>query len=593
MPLSTYQQLLSKYSGQWSAFSKKLDGLSFARLFLFIGIIGFGYYYLVHHESYWLIIALVLLATFIYCIRLYDRIKDKADFTKALIDINAREINFLNDHRDSVYADGREYINPHHPYSYDLDIFGEGSLYKFLNRATTSFGKEKLSKALLYPDLPTLQERQEAIRELSEKTGFRQHVQALGSISVVEQKDIDKLKNWLKTTPVFSHLRYYYILLVSPAATIVALGYYIFWGNDQSLNLFFGLFVFNLFIMFSFARKILKQMSVSATVTKALQGFAGQLEQIEKQSFQSPLLQRLQEKLRSDNVTASQSIRQLSSLFNYLDLILNLLVSTLLNGFFLFHVHILFVLDKWKKKNGYRVLNWLEIIGEFESLHCFANMAFNNRDFCYPQVVGAEEFTAMQMGHPLIPGKKRVYNDVSFRQEKFVVLTGSNMSGKSTFLRTLGINLILARAGGVTCARSFTLFPYDLHVSMRITDSLQDSESFFYAELKRLQEIIQHFHSGNRTFVILDEILRGTNSRDKHNGTIGLARKLAAHSVCGIIATHDLTIANLSAEYPGYMGNKCFESTILNDELVFDYKLKEGVCNSLNASFLMKKMGII
>jgi hypothetical protein len=593
MSLSSYQQLLSTYSAQLTVFNKKLGWLSFARLLLFIGVIVFGYEYLVHHELPWLIIALLMLATFIYCIRLYDRIKRRADFTKALIDINSAEINFLKDHRTSAYADGKEYINPHHPYSYDLDIFGEGSLYKFLNRATTLSGKEKLSMALLHPDLAMLQPRQEAIRELSGKTDFRQHIQALGSMSVVEEKDLDKLKKWIKAPPVFPNSSLYYTLLIFPIATLGALVYYIFSGNDQSLDVFFGLFTANLFITFSFARKILKEVSLSTAVTKALEGFAGQLEQIEKQNFQSPLLRQLQDKLRNDKATSSRLIKQLSSLFSYLDFIMNLAVSIVLNGLFTFHIHILFALDKWKKKNGEEIMNWLEIIGEFESLHCFANLSFNNKDYCYPQVAATEDFTAEQMGHPLIRSEKRIYNDISFRQEKFSVLTGSNMSGKSTFLRTLGINLVLARAGSVTCARNFILFPYELHVSMRITDSLQDSESFFYAELKRLQEIIQHFHSGNKTFVILDEILRGTNSQDKHAGTVGLVRNLAAYNVCGIVATHDLTIADLSAQYPGYMGNKCFESTIINNELLFDYKLKDGVCNSLNASFLMKKMGII
>lgn len=593
MPLPTYQQLLSKYSGQWAAFNRQLGWLSLTRLLLFIGVIGFGYHYLVHHEWYSLITALILLAAFIFCIRLFDSIKAKADFTKALIEINANEINFLSNHPASVYEDGKECIDPHHPYSYDLDLFGEGSLYKYLNRTTTLFGKKKLSAVLLKPDVSMIQERQEAIRELSEKLDFRQRVQAFGSLSVIEQKDIDKLKAWMEKSPVFSQPLYYYILFIFPVVTIGCLGWYFISENDTWLDLFFGLFTLNLFITFSFARKIMKQASVSGTVTKALQGFAGQLEEMEKQSFRSVLLQRLQQRLQMGKPGACSSIRQLSSLFNYVDIILNLPVSVLLNGFCLFHVHILFALDKWKKKNASEVIKWLEVIGEFESLHCFANMAFNNKDFCYPEIVTDEEFSAEQLGHPLIRWEKRIYNDISFRQEKFIVLTGSNMSGKSTFLRTLGINLVLARAGAVTCARRFSLFPYELHVSMRITDSLQDSESFFYAELKRLQEIIQCFQDGHKPFVLLDEILRGTNSQDKHQGTIGLIRKLAAPAVCGIIATHDLTIADLSAEYPGYMGNKCFESTIVNNELVFDYKLKDGVCNSLNASFLMKKMGII
>jgi ABC-type multidrug transport system fused ATPase/permease subunit len=592
MPLATYQQLLSRYSAEHTALNNKLGWLSFIRLLLFIPVIGFGYYYLVHGQWYWIVIALVLMGAFLYCIRLYDIIKGKSDFAKTLAEINSNEISFLNGN-PSVYADGKEYIDPHHPYSYDLDLFGEGSLYKFLNRTTTSFGKENLAQSLLHPDTAGIKERQEAIKEVTGKLDFRHNVQALGSIHKPEHKDLDKLKNWLKAPATFSRSSSYYLLLVFPLITTSVLVAYFLSGSDRLLSLFFTLFTINLFVTFSFARKMMKQMSVSTAVTKILQQFAEQLKEIEKQSFQSSLLLQLQGRLKQNDIAASQSIQRLSSLFNYLDFIINLVVSVLLNGLFIFHVHILFALDKWKKKNAAQVINCLEVIGEFEALHSFANLSFNNKEFCYPQLSGKEELFALQMGHPLIRSEKRICNDVSFQPEKFIVLTGSNMSGKSTFLRTLGINLVLARAGSVVCARSFTLYPYDLHVSMRITDSLQDSESFFYAELKRLHSIIVHLHSDNKTLVILDEILRGTNSNDKHSGTVGLIRKLAVYHVCGIIATHDLTVADMSAQYPGYMGNKCFESVITKDELTFDYKLKDGVCSRLNASFLMKKMGII
>jgi MutS domain V/MutS domain III len=592
MPLTTYQQHLSKYSAEYAALNKKLGWLSFFRLLLFAGVIGFGYYYFVHSDWYWLATALVLFAAFLYSIRLYDLVKGKADFAKALIDINKNETDFLNG-QASTYANGKEYIDPHHPYSYDLDIFGEGSLFGFLNRTTTSFGKESLAQSLLHPDTNAIKERQESINELSGKINFRQHIQATGSLHDIEQKDMDKLKTWLRFPPVFGNTIFYYLLLVFSAAPVIALVYYFSTESDKALNLFFLLFLLNFFIATLFLKNILKQVSVSTAITKVLQQFAGQLKEIEKQSFASALLQKLQNGLKQNNITAANSIERLASLFRYLDFIINPVMSSLLNGFCLFHIHILFALDKWKKKNSGKVMDWLHIIGEFESLNSFANLAFNNREYCYPEISKEELVTASQMAHPLIRKEKSVSNDISFQQEKFIVLTGSNMSGKSTFLRTLGINLVLARAGSTVCAKSFTLFPFDLYVSMRITDSLQDSESFFYAELKRLQEIIHHLQAKNKTFVMLDEILRGTNSNDKHSGTVGLIRKLAANNACGIIATHDLTVADLSAEYPDYMGNKCFESEIINGELVFDYKLKEGVCTKLNASFLMKKMGVI
>ncbi|MGZ8523768.1 MAG: MutS-related protein, partial [Chitinophagaceae bacterium] len=382
-------------------------------------------------------------------------------------------------------------------------------------------------------------------------------------------------------------------LMLFPIATIACLAYYFISERDQVLNMFYYLFIVNLVVAGVFGKRISSHLSVSTSVTKILQQFAGQLQQIETQSFQSPLLKQLQQGLKTGNLTASHSIAKLSSLFNYLETIINLVVSLLLNGLFLFHVHILYALENWKQKNGKHIVPWLELLGETEALNSFANLSFNNKTFCRPQISQTETLVADNMGHPLIRIEKRINNSISFSEHRFVILTGSNMSGKSTFLRTLGTNLVLARAGSNVCADRFIFYPYAVHVSMRITDSLQDSESFFYAELKRLQGIIHQLQAGEKTFVILDEILRGTNSNDKHNGTIGLIRKLVAAKACGIIATHDLTVSKLTDENNGYISNKCFESEIINDELIFDYKLKDGVCTKLSASFLMNKMGII
>jgi len=265
----------------------------------------------------------------------------------------------------------------------------------------------------------------------------------------------------------------------------------------------------------------------------------------------------------------------------------------LLNGLFLFHVHILYMLGIWKQQHAHHIKGWLQLIGRFEALGSFGNLSYNNPAFCRPQLSEARAFSASALGHILVKSHKRVCNDLSFNDQKFVILTGSNMSGKSTFLRTLGTNLVLAKAGSVVCATRFEFYPFDVFVSMRITDSLQDSESLFYAELKRLQSIIKSLEGGRQHFVILDEILRGTNSNDKRSGTIGLIRKMAGFDTFGIIATHDTVVADLIKEYPAFIANKAFESAIINDELLFDYQLKDGVCNTLSASYLMKKMEII
>ena len=587
-----YQSLLTKYNEKANSLRRQLGWFSFIRLLLFIGFIFLGYKSVQTGASSFIVPAVISLFGFLLFIRLYDKLQNQATFYSELVKLNKNEINFLNG-LPSVYPDGTEYIDPHHSYSYDLDLFGEGGLFPYLNRTSTVFGKNALANSLLQPNKTAIAERQKAIEELKHQLEFRQHLQAHGSLLDSKEKELSQLRAWLLAKPGFTNKPVYMVLMIFPIATVGSLAYYLISEQAGFLDAFYYLFVVNLVIAGAFAKRISGHLSVSTSVTKILLQFAGQLKQIEKQSFQSSLLQQLQAGLKTGSEAASQSIAKLASLFNYLETVINLVVSILLNGIFLFHVHILFALEKWKKKNGQLVMPWLELLGEMESLNSFANLAFNNDSFCIPKICETENLAAVDMGHPLIRSEKRINNSISFHQHRFVILTGSNMSGKSTFLRTLGINMILARAGSFVCAREFTFYPYEVNVSMRISDSLQDSESFFYAELKKLHQIIMQLEAGEKTFVLLDEILRGTNSNDKHNGTVGLIRKLVSAHACGVIATHDLTVAKLAEETGGYISNKCFESEIISDELVFDYKLKDGVCTKLSASFLMKKMGVI
>lgn len=591
-PILWYQQLLASYTGQSQQLQAKLRLFSAFRLALFVLALILGYYYFQTDQTILLWLALLSLASFFVLIRLYDQRKRALEITRALARINQTEIDVLEG-KPSPYESGKELIDPQHPYSYDLDLFGDGSLFQHLNRTTTSFGKSKLSADLLSPDTTQIEQRQQSVRELATLLNFRQQLQAAGIVHSAEEKKINKLRHWLNTKPAFSNPVAYYALLIFPLATLVFLILFLVTDDPVYKSLLGISFVVNLAITFSFGRKMLSYIGVSGDINKTLVQFSDQLVILEKQEFRAPVLSQLQAKLKYHSRPASQSIAALASRFNYLDYLYNIFLSPLLNGFLLFHLHVLYALDQWKKTHGKHVMDWLEVIGEIESLNCFAGLHYNNSSFCFPEVAKEEDLSATAMGHPLIRASKRVSNDISFRERKFVVLTGSNMSGKSTFLRTLGVNLVLARAGASVCASSFRFYPYDVYVSMRINDSLQDSESLFYAELKRLQHIIEHISAGNKTFIILDEILRGTNSNDKHNGTVGLIRQMLAKNACGIIATHDLSVADLAKEHPHYISARCFESEIINDELLFDYKIKNGVCTKLSASFLMKKLGII
>ncbi len=591
-PRDTYVLLLERYKARAAALSNQLGWLSALRLLIFLAF-AFTIYCLVAGGPGWLYAILAgTAALFFILLRIYDRKQQEVALYRSLAAINQDEIAFLDENR-VPFADGKEYIDPHHPYSYDLDLFGPGSLYPHLNRCSTGFGKQALANALLQPSPELIPERQVAVRELASLLDFRQHLQAHGALLDTREKEMRQLKAWLSSPAAFKRKSIYYVLLLFPLISTACLITYIFTENDRLLSAFYNLFVLNIILVALFARRIAAHLSVSTSVTRILQQFSGQFRQVEEQEFQSPLLRKYQEYLKDGAITASTSIGKLASLFNYLETVINLVVSLVLNGLFLFHIHILFSLEKWKARNGAQVIPWLEILGEVEALNSLANLSWNNPEYSYPKLLPSPSLIATDMGHPLISKAKRVDNSISFEGHKFIILTGSNMSGKSTFLRTLGINLVLARAGSVVCAKDFNLYPFTVHVSMRISDSLQDSESFFYAELKRLHAIIDELEKRHQIFVILDEILRGTNSNDKHNGTVGLIRKMIAAKAVGIIATHDLTVGELTGANPVYLSNKCFESEIINDELVFDYKLKEGVCTRLSASFLMKKMGVI
>ncbi len=587
-----YKEYYQRYTSKAGRLKKTINWLSFSRLALFVLFLFLAYRSTQTGSGITISFTVVFLALFFVVVKWYDRLEQELIFYKTLSKVNEDEARFVETNR-SQYDEGREYENVQHPYSYDLDIFSTGGLFSYLNRCSTEFGKEALKSSLLQPDISAIKPRQEAVKELSDKVEFRQKLFAHGSIHEGKKADLEKLKEWIDSKETLIHKTLYLLLMVFPVVTIGSLVYYLIKDSDAAFRIFYSLFVINLIIAFSFAKRITKQLSVSSSVTKILQSYKAQLLLIEEENFQSDLLKQYQQKLKDGNQSASQLLKQLASLFDYLETIINLLVSILLNGLFLFHIHILYRLGNWKKKHANKINDWLLLIGEVEALNSFANFSYNNSSFCFPEVNDRPAFEAKELGHILIKPGKRITNDVSFNQQKFVILTGSNMSGKSTFLRTVGTNLVLAKAGSVVCAAQMQFYPFDIFVSMRITDSLQESESLFYAELKRLQSIIQHLQAGNITFVILDEILRGTNSNDKRNGTIGLIRKMAKENTFGIIATHDVVVADLIKEYSDYIANKAFESQIINDELLFDYKLKEGVCNTLSASYLMKKMGVI
>jgi DNA mismatch repair ATPase MutS len=291
---------------------------------------------------------------------------------------------------------------------------------------------------------------------------------------------------------------------------------------------------------------------------------------------------------------AGEKVLQLASLVSALDARLNSMTNLVVNSLLLYDLQCVYRLEKWKTENASGLLGWINTTRETEVLCSFGTFSFNHPDFTFPQINQEQNLSAKAMGHPLLSSDERVVNDLQMdRNQSIMIITGANMAGKSTFLRSLGVNIVLALAGGPVCAAEFHCPLIEMRSGMRTADSLKDHQSYFYAELDRLKSIMDELRAGKPLLILLDEILKGTNSTDKQTGSVALVKQLVEQPCLVLIATHDLALGDLASVFPGRIANYCFEANIENDQLSFDYKLKPGLAQKMNATFLMKKMGII
>jgi hypothetical protein len=560
-----------------------------------VAVIGFGlslYYYSKTDASFLLIITALSIIGFFALIKIHGRLSFKRKIKDALVQVNKDEIDYIQNKKLN-YDNGLEYVDVTHSYSYDLDIFGDKSLFQTLNRTATYIGKTKLANSLLGIITNTeIKLNQEAIKELHDDLEWRQSILAYSKTTKDSKEIYTDLIKWSKGKAQKSSLILNIISFLFPAIYIVSLAGMIFTDNDAFNNLALLMFFINLFILMTQISKIKAEMMGASRIKDILLNYSIIIKQIENKEFKSEKLNQLKEKLNNDKGLASEQIKKLSSLFGQLESILNPIGAGLFNGTTLYHLHTLRSLYKWKSDYRTKITDWLNVIGEIEQLNSYANFAYNNNDFTYPSLNSESKIEFNDLGHPLLDSQTRINNTVDFNNQNFIILTGSNMSGKSTFLRSLGINMVLAGTGSPICASKANIHPLNVLVSMRLADSLSDNESYFFAEVKRLKEIMDKADK-TVSFVLLDEILRGTNSDDKRTGTVEVIKKIIGKNVIGAIATHDLKVCDTSQEYPETLINKCFEVEIINNELDFDYKLRDGVCKNKSATFLMKKMEVI
>lgn len=569
--------------------NKKIKQLMSIRLSVMVLVLFFFIYSVSSDQLPYLYLSLILLIAFLILLRQQNKLEVHLQYLKAQSIVYQQDIDFLSQGTLPKH-DGKEYIQSDHPYTFDLDVFGPHSLFQYLNRTQTQLGEQALVQQLNHQNTEHIEEKQEVIQELSEQIDWIKEMQAHAYLTQETQEKVQRLMSWLDHKKV---LLPRWVLLYSkiswlPILTLGILQYFTVY--DFTNYLILGVFL-NLSITTHFKKKnhlIEKDVDYMG---QHIRQYAILFQKIETIHFKSQGLKNLQQViLKNQQQSASSNLFLLTRIFKRFENIQNVFGNILLNGVSMYHIQSLHQTKEWHKHHNLHLQEQLEAWAHLEAFMSLALFKAHHPNYQFPTI--GNQITFQSLGHPLMDQKKMVTNDVSLANQPFMILTGSNMSGKSTFLRSLGTNYLLFSLGAPIYAKKATLIPLPLFVSMRQTDSLSDSESYFYAEIKRLKSIKDAL-SVRPHFILLDEILRGTNSDDKTNGAIGLLEQLSQLEVFGVMATHDLEVCDMANKHPHFYKNYCFESQIIDDDLYFDYQLHPGICKNRSATFLMKKMGIL
>lgn len=593
-PKNHYTERLSLTKGQLQQVKKQIFRISMLRLTLFIAGVAGIYFFFSQTPLLIVCICLTFLPLFIL-VKIHNRFFIRKEWLETQARIIQEELQALSGDYSS-FEDGKEYVNPEHPYSFDLDIFGRRSLFQSINRTCTFFGKDRLAKWLQnhLHEKTSIEKRQEMVREISEHTLFREQFRVAGLVHHGQSSDAEKIQAWSQSPAQYLHAGWVkaFIWGVPVINSLLLITSLIGWTSFSCLGLSFGIF---LVLSFGIIKRATYIQETYGKQLKSLNGYARLIALAKAEDWKSAGMLELMERFNLNGQSPVQALQQLSKELDRLDLRNNQFLYVLLEGSIFFQLQEIVRIERWKVRYGQHISEWLETVGELDALCSLGTFAYNHPQYTYPELTEKPfYFLATQMGHPLMSVSQCVKNDATIPSRPFfLIITGANMAGKSTYLRTIGVNYLLACVGAPVCCERLKLHPNQLITSLRTSDSLSDNESYFFAELKRLKRIIDLLNQGQQLFIILDEILKGTNSMDKQKGSFDLIRQFMQMKANGIIATHDLLLGSLIKQFPEEIRNYCFEADIKDNELTFSYKLREGVAQNMNACFLMKKMGII
>lgn len=583
-----YAKRQAEFTSSLNEINRSLRTISLIRVVVAL-LFGFLVYLGFSSSVFFYLLPLVG-AGFLYLVSRYNKSLQKSKLLQNLTELNELEQK-AQDHEYSNFNSGERFLDPHHPYSYDLDLFGNGSLFQYLNRCGTVIGENKLAELLLSPrsDKQSIYHRQQSVKDIGAKIQFRQDFWANANLEKGTAFETQKLVEWTKEKNLIEGRAYYRVLLiVGPLVTLSLLAITIIDTAWMPALLLAMMMQWSIAAFHS--RSISHVQDVLGKHKHVLDRYAVLLKLLSDQEVKSTFLQ----SLKDVALTAFVKVKEFSELVNALESRMNAIANMFGNSFFLYDLQTIQKLERWRDANAKELPHWLETIAEADALCALGTFHFNNPTYAFPSIDENLSIQAEALGHPLIASIERVNNDFSQgNPESIMIVTGANMAGKSTFLRAVGVNVVLALAGAPVCAKTFSCPVLGLRSGMRTSDSLQEHQSYFYAELHRLQNIMEDLRSGKPLLILLDEILKGTNSTDKQSGSIAIVEQLVKLNALVLLATHDVILGELQSRFPGRVNNGCFESQVDGTRLTFDYKLKRGVAQKANATFLMKQMGII
>lgn len=594
-PAAIYRERISDFAEKITKLRRIESFLILCKLAAIVsGIWAIYHIALGSNYPFWTVLGLSAGFFFISAL-VHERYIRKRIFILTIQQVNETELQTLS-HKFPDYPDGGDLSRPDHAYAGDLDLFGSRSLFHYINRTTTAPGTAKLAAWLQAPPEINSEQicraRQAAVQELSPCLDLRQKIEARGRLITASARsrnapaDLSGSEGILSGRPVRIAL-----IHVLPLLTFASLGYFILEG---SWVFFAAMLVVQAALNRLLRNPVRRLYSKTRWNAGTLKAYARILKNIESETFSCDSLKDISRRLKSGRMTASSQIRRLSVWAGFFELREAEWFHMLINGLMLLDLHCAFHIEMWIGSFGERVPDWFDVIGSFEALSSLAGLHFNHPGWVFPDIQEAGPvLKAREIGHPLIPEADRIGNDVELsRPGSILIVTGPNMAGKSTFLKTLGVNLVLAMTGGPVCARECRLVPVRLYTSMKVSDSLDKNLSLFYAELQRLKNILEGLDRGERVFFLLDEMLKGTNALDRQTGALALLKQLASRRATGVVATHDLELTRLDSAAPDQIINRHFDGRVEGERLAFDYLLQDGPCRSVNALILMRRIGI-